>query len=448
MSTSSTYIVQIFSAFAPPELRPLLVRLDPDATVAQCIQAALNQYLERVPLMVLPSDSVQEYTLAHATAEGHPVIPPLPVFDSSLVLRQVPTLEFPYMLVLAFTPLRRDSQPHDDDTAAVASTAQLGGGGRTSAAARYPARQQTLSLAEKKAREEELREMQSRREENVRLIERRRMDKEREAFQHSETYEVLRQETQKKAEEEEERKLLAMEVAAEEARLRDAALAKVAEEAAREDDPVLRSHKALAQHRQDMLSSVEAEKTRLQEIARRREERAEQERLEALRVKQERNSQWKREQQQRMAHSLNNLLDDLDAKIAADAEKTQQLFEQERYMRKDVERIAQELRGIAQLETLRHVPKIADRQSRVQSIQNREEYEMNKTQLALDYSKSQSEAQEARQHSWATEEAKRKEALVSKLELEYRASSLSGNNTNNNRTVADPSGYSNAMHAL
>lgn len=406
---SATYVVQVFSNFAPPELRPLLVRVERDATVAECIQATINKYLQRQPILVLPSDISAEYALCAAGGDGYPAVG-AHAFDPRAVLRNIASLEFPYMISLTFAPLKEEatSSATKMDQAAENSGPAVGGSDRR------VVQHKTLSALEKQVLAKELKERERIREENLRIIERRRVDKEREAYQHCESYEVMRREALQKEIQEKERLEIEQELKDEEEQMRREAEAEVASNATKELT-------LLEKHRAEMAQAVEAEKRRAHDILQAKEERIQRSLAEKQRLVDEKRRQLAAEKNVRMARALDRLIDDLHASVDASSLNETGRLDRERFDRKDVERMESDLRSIASLEERRHAPKDAERESRFLFLASREEYERSKlaTTAAEEDGKKQAEA--IRFERWMLEEMKRKEAVVAELELEYRS---------------------------
>jgi hypothetical protein len=403
---SDTYVVQIFSNFAPPELRPLLVRLERDATVEECIQASLNKFIQRQPILVLPSDIPAEYALSVAGGDGYPAVGSH-AFDPRAILRNISALEFPFMVCLTFAPLKE-----------AAVTSMTGSEKQqlqsTAGSDKRVVQHKTLSALEKQALAKEIKQREQAREENLRIIERRRVDREREAYQHCESYEVMRREAVQKEIQEKQRLEIERELKEEEDQMRLEAEAEAASNATKEMT-------LLEKHRAEMAQAVEAEKRHAQQVIQAKEERLQKSLQEKQRLADERRRQLAGERNVRMVSALDQLIDNLHESIDVSSSVETSRLDRERFDRKDVERMEADLRNIASLEERRHAPKDSERESRFRFLVAREDYERAKVFSAVDEEQNQKSAEAVRFERWMIEEIKRKEAVVAEMELEYRS---------------------------
>lgn len=403
---ADTYVVQMFSAFAPPELRPLLVRVERDATVEECIQASLNKYLQRQPILVLPSDMPSEYALSVAGGDGYPASGSH-AFDPRAVLRNVSSLEFPYMICLTFAPLA-------ESAASTISEKQQMQNTNGSQQDKRVVQHKTLSALEKQVLAKEIKEKEQKREENLRIIERRRVDKEREAYQHCESYEVMRREEIQKEAQEKQRLEIERELKEEEEQMRLEAEAEATSNATKELT-------LLEKHRVEMAQAVEAEKRHAQQVVQAKEERLQRSLQEKKRLADERRQKLAGERNIRMAAAFDELIDKLHTSIDGEKSTETSRLDRERFDRKDVERMETDLRNIASLEERRHAPKDAERESRFRFLVAREDYERSKVFSQTEEQQSAANAEAVRFERWMLEEIKRKEAVVAELELRYRS---------------------------
>jgi hypothetical protein len=399
MSDESSYIVQVFSSFAPKELNPLLLRLENEVSVRGAIQAALNKVLQMQPLAVLPSDNVDDYMMCIADGDGYAKVGSAP-FSPQSSLRQIPSLEFPFMIFLGYIPVKA--------LAAASEDVRQG----SQEASKKPLHT-TLTAAEKKTAEQEKRERELRREENLKAIERRRLDKEREAFQHCESYEVLRREMAAKRQQAEEEAQLKRRMRDEEDSLRCEAM---------NDVEKFNEVTRLDKHRQEMQEAVEEEKRRSVELRKAREEQLLQQQLERERLKRERAALLLEEQNSRLSQSLDRLIDDLHQKISLDAKHNVSRLDQEILLRKEIERTESDLRSIALLEDRRHAPKIAERTRRVAGYQKDKQSFAEKELLSRRATEKHSEGEMMQRFSqWQTQQQRLRDATMSQLELQYRS---------------------------
>lgn len=405
---SDTYVVQIFSNFAPPELRPLLVRLERDATVEDCIQASLNKFMQRQPIMVLPSDIPNEYALSVAGGDGYPAVGSH-AFDPRAILRNISALEFPYMICLTFAPLKETASigTNNSEKQQLQNTAG-------SAQEKRFVQHKTLSALEKQALAKEIKQREQARDENLRIIERRRVDKEREAYQHCESYEVMRREAIQKEEQEKQRLEIERELKEEEEQMRLEAEAEAASNATKEMT-------LLEKHRAEMAQAVEAEKRHAQLVIQAKEDRLQKSLQEKQRLAEEKRRQLAGERNVRMSSALDQLIDNLHSSIDVSSSVEISRLDRERFERKDVERMEADLRSIASLEERRHAPKDSERESRFRFLVAREDYERTKVFSAIEEEQNQKSAEAVRFERWMLEEIKRKEAVVAQMELEYRS---------------------------
>lgn len=407
-----TYVVQVYSNFAPAELYPLLVRLEEDATVADCIGATLNKYLQRQPVIVLPSDDRAEYALCAAGGDGYPALGAV-AFEMQATLRTISSLEFPFMLCLLYTPLR------DQNPTSVQSSENVNApaNGTTQRSERVSGTHKTLSALERQAMAKELKERERIREENLRLIERRRLDKEREAYQHCESYEVMRREELRKEELAKENAELELTLKEQEEQM----LREAAAEAARAATTETSSKAVLQRHRQEMERAVEEERTRALDVQKAREARLEQQRREREKMLEDKRQCLAKESNYRMSAALDDLIDSLHRNLALDCDSDQGRVAREQFDRKDVERMETDLRNIASLEERRHIPKIAERNFRVNISTSQLQHQAQKEESLTEIERQRDMDEQQKFQQWSVEQDKRKEALVAALELEYRS---------------------------
>lgn len=400
-----TYVVQVYSRFAPPEARPLLLRLAESATVEDCVTQALRRLATISSIVVVPSENVSDYDLVIADGEGGaPSFAPRLPFGS--VLREVPQLEFPFMVAMVYNSGRNaDSAP--------SSTGELGHTKNTIASQRSSTHK-TLSVLEKEELDKRQAEIEAVRLENIRAHERKRAEKERKAFQHCESYEVLRREQCEKQRRDEERRQQLADIAAQEAAVRMAVLKEKHEE---------EKSNVLEEHRKQMEENLAEEKRRQAAAREYREQRLAQVQQEKEAARVDRLRLLAQEKERRMQQTLNTLLTELDDTIAKEREEQEQRLEKDRYTRHTIERTQADLRSIAVLEDRRSIVMNHKRDGRINASIRTEEERRSREQSALDETRKEAADEEARRLEWQQKQERQAEVLASRLELMYREQS-------------------------
>ena len=431
--------MQVFSSFASPELNPLLLRLDKDATVASAIEGALGKYLQHQPLAALPSDMSSDYRMCVAGGDGYPARGAQPFLANS-ILRNLAGLEFPYMLHVSYHPAAAvvATSGTSADGSGVDDYSAASGKERAPLWGSYS--HKTLSAVEKEALDRRRKEVERKREENLAAIERRRVDAERNAYQHAESYEVYRQERLKNELEQQERQRLMQE--AKDAALRAAQGSSGAHGSgdgeggnAEEEDAAAQSKRILNQHRIEMQRKVEEDKQRAIEVARYREQRQREQEEKRLQLQREKQRLLKEQQGARMQNAMEEILGKLDSKVMTELDRTQQQLSESRALRKELERTEADLRSIATLETTRNEPKIASRAHRSEAAE--QTLRLQQQSLSQQGQADNSNADEVKEQyaHWRREQNDKQATLESHLELHYR-------------TVFDSSGHSSPNRPL
>jgi len=369
LEEENTYIVQVFATFAPPEHRPLLVRLTNDATVAECIQRTLAKLTQDEPLATVPTNDSNEYVLGLAEGDGFPSANQR-AFQPNSVVRQLPGLDFPYMLSLTYgkpQPLLSRPATQEQRRTNTASSAS---------AAVTPHK----TLTEQQVEDQRMRldEVAKKRKENIQRIERRRAQMDIQAFHHAESYELRRQ-----ARLEDERKQALHKQAAIDAARDEEEADTVAEVAktlphsmdkrqhATSDSAVGGSPQTHTTTNAAGIPSPSPASNRTSAAADASSERQRKD-AEKARVLKERDMEQLRERESRIQTAYHNLIAQLDARVLAAQTENLSKYEASRTLRFTIVRDEADLRSIAALETKCNIPKDAARDARSEKSTRRE----------------------------------------------------------------------------
>ena len=401
MSTDPTYVVQVFSTFAPSHLVPLLVRVPEDATVETAIATSLEKLLDQDPTCVLPSDMVDEYSVRVATGSGQPQYQSLP-FAPQQVLRVASGMEFPFMVFLAFTG-RANSQ-----------TAPTEGTHTPVKGTRHP-----LSGAEKGALEAQRQQIEARRLENIRRIEQKRMEDQVNAFNRCETYEMNRRANEAKEREREAR--LEQSREADRAAHEAASAARAAQEASDTlPKPSFDQAKETERMRKSMKSALMSEARRQQDLAQALEIKQLEERKERDRRTAEKRRQAEAERGDRMFRDIEGLLADLDNKCDVSKHEQDTELEHQRRQRQMFQSAAADTKAITLLEYQRNGKKLLSRDERkaqeAQAEEHKQLLELQEVErLAL------LREQESEHHAnWRAQQDRSQQELIERFEQAYK----------------------------
>lgn len=440
----ATYVVQVYSAFSPPHLTPLLVRLSESATVREAIHAALSKLLDQDPTIVLPSDLVEEYAMRCAGGEGQPLYQSLP-FDHATVLREATGLAFPFMVHLGYVTGRdRTLMMNANDATAVGDDTSNNGGGVLGGA---KGKHVPLSAIEKAALEAHRREIEARRAENVKQIERRRFEHQMNALHHSENYELKRKEEAAKREaallkQEQERLLQQRKEVLNQARDEESRRAQL--EAVKKGN-----ERVVEQMRNEMQNAIAGDAKRREDLA---------EALEIKRREMAHAAEMEREKkrlfleaqrQQRTTNDFDNLLNDLHASIDVDVSTNEVNVSADRNRRQLFQRADADSHAIALIEQQRNYMKLNSRQER----RNKEELDQQRMSLLREQQEAMRLEEEERKNAvlleWKDKQEVNREAMTSRLEEEFLRQKI-GNETanNNNHTAASSADASNPWGSI
>ena len=413
---NATYVVQVYSAFSPPHLTPLLVRINESATVAETIHAALSRLLAQDPTAMLPSDHIHEYTLRCAGGEGRPAQQSLP-FDHSTVLRGATGLEFPFMVYMGYAAADANSSTANNTNADDANSTSAGGNAGGGVLGGSPGRRHVpLSAIEKAAYEAHRREIEARRAENIALIERRRFDQEVAAYHRSETHELRRRdEAERKAAEalkaEHDNALAAKEDLL--SRTRD-------EESRRAQLAAVKkgNAKLVEDMRAEMHSAIAGDAKRREELAEALAIRRREEQHAADMANEKKRLFLASQRTQRIEDDFAALMGALDSSIAHDAASNEEHVSADRHRRQLFNRADADSQAIALIEQQRNYLKLNSRQGR----RERDEADQQRFALLREQREAAEKEEEVRRTAVAVEWRDRQEAqrehLTSQIESE------------------------------
>eukprot|EP00744_Colponema_vietnamica_P006792 GILI01009845.1.p1 GENE.GILI01009845.1~~GILI01009845.1.p1 ORF type:complete len:453 (-),score=142.84 GILI01009845.1:154-1464(-) len=352
---SATYVVQVYSTFSPPHLTPLLVRLAEGATVQEAIHASLSKLLSQDSSVVLPSDLVDEYVVRCAGGEGQPLYQSLP-FDHSQVLREATGLEFPFMIHLGYSTARNTA--NGKTTGLETGNPDRAGGVLGGAGHKHV----PLSAIEKAAFEAHRREIEARRAENVKQIERRRFEQQLGAFHHSENYELKRKEDAAKREaavlkQEQERALQDQEAALTAAREEESRRAQL--EAVKKGN-----ERVVEQMRQEMNTAIAGDAKRREDLAEALEIRRREQAREVAISNEKKRLLLEAQKQQRTDADFDSIIGDLHKSIDTDVSTSEASVGADRGRRQLFQRANEDSHAIALVEQQRNYIKLGSRQDR------------------------------------------------------------------------------------
>lgn len=417
-NNNATYVVQVYSAFSPPHLTPLLVRLAEGATVKEAIHASLSKLLSQDPTIVLPSDLVDEYVVRCAGGEGQPLYQSLP-FDHNQVLREATGLEFPFMVHLGYSTGRNYPNQSSNTQDSAANESKAGGVFGGAHRKHVP-----LSAIEKAAFESHKREIEARRAENVNQIERRRFEQQLSAFHHSENYELKRKEEAAK------REAAALKQEQEKAlRDQEAALSVAREEESRRAqlEAVKRGNeRVVEQMRLEMNNAIAGDAKRREDLAEALEiRRREQAREEEIK-KEKRRLLLEAQRQQRTDEDFNSIIDNLHKSIETDITTSEASVGADRGRRQLFQRANEDSHAIALIEQQRNYIKLGGRQER----KGKDMLDAQRFALLLQQQEEAKSLEEERKGTmaleWQSRQDANREQVTSQIEAELLANRLAG----------------------
>ena len=361
MDSEPTYVVQVYTSFAPPHLIPLLVRVPEGATVEETVEASLTKLIAQDPMTSLPSDMLDEYSVRAATGNGQPQYQSIP-YAGGQVLRAASGMEFPFMIFLSYSG-RGNSQ--DQQQAAGDEMSPLRG-------SRHP-----LSGSEKAALEAQRQQVEARRQENIRRIEKRRMEDQINAFNRCETYEMKRRAEEAKAKERDAKLELSREAdrAAHEAATaaRDTHRSEAENQAA---SKTFDQTKETLRLRGSMKNALMSEARRQQDLTQALELKQNEDRKEQERRAADRRRQADAEKGDRMYTDMEQLLGNLEAKCGLAKEEQDSVLAEQRHQRQMFQSAAADTKAITLLEYQRNGRKLLSRDERKSHDSEAEQHQL------------------------------------------------------------------------